>query len=168
MDFVRKERFCREGNAIRALELIYVLWDKGSVPSLIACTVMIDGLRRLRKTEETRRLVEKMLKEGMVLDVVTFNCVLQDICNERRTEEANKLRLLASSKGLEPDGMTYKILVTGYMGEGSRKEGELVSSREVLLELRADPNVRRNGDAGDPIPPPHNHGPLINTRGDII
>jgi pentatricopeptide repeat protein len=41
---------------------------------------MIDGLRGLRKIEEAMRLVEKMLKvEGMILDVVTFNYVLQDV-----------------------------------------------------------------------------------------
>ncbi|XP_027349310.1 pentatricopeptide repeat-containing protein At2g36240 isoform X2 [Abrus precatorius] len=120
------EVLCGKGNAVRALQLIYELWDRGSAPSLIACAVMIDGLRRLRKMEEAWRLVERMLQECMVLDVVTFNCVLQDICNLQRTEEANKLRLLASSKGLKPDGMTFKILVMGYMGEGNREEGESV------------------------------------------
>ncbi|XP_058739049.1 pentatricopeptide repeat-containing protein At2g36240-like [Vicia villosa] len=125
--FVLVEVLCGNGNALKALEVIYELWSKGCVPSLISCIVMIDGLRGLGKTEEAKRLVEKMLKEeGMVLDIVTFNSVLQDLCDARRTEEANRLRLLALSKGLEPDGMTYKILVIGYRGEGNRMDGELV------------------------------------------
>ncbi|MCI69237.1 pentatricopeptide repeat-containing protein, partial [Trifolium medium] len=51
---------------------------------------MIDGLRGMGKIEEAMRLVEKMVKEeGMVLDVVTFNSVLQDVCDAGRTDEAN-------------------------------------------------------------------------------
>ncbi|GAU16084.1 hypothetical protein TSUD_339550 [Trifolium subterraneum] len=125
--FVLVEILCGKGDAFKALEVIYELWSKDCVPSLISCIVMIDGLRGLGKIEEAMRLVEKMLKEeGMVLDVVTFNSVLQDVCDSGRTDEANRLRLLASSKGLEPDGMTYKILVNGYRGEGNQTEGELV------------------------------------------
>jgi pentatricopeptide repeat protein len=71
---------CGKGDAFKALEVIYELWSKGCVPSLISCIVMIDGLRGLRKIEEAMRLVEKMLKdEGMILNVVTFNYVLQDV-----------------------------------------------------------------------------------------
>jgi pentatricopeptide repeat protein len=125
--FVLVEILCGKGDAFKALEVIYELWSKGCVPSLISCIVMIDGLRGLGKIEEAMRLVEKMLKEeGMVLDVVTFNSVLQDVCDAGRTDEANRLRLLASSKGLEPDGMTYKILVNGYRREGNQTEGDLV------------------------------------------
>ncbi|CAJ2632351.1 unnamed protein product [Trifolium pratense] len=125
--FVLVEILCGKGDAFKALEVIYELWSKGCVPSLISCIVMIDGLRGVGKIEEVMRFVEKMVKEeGMVLDVVTFNSVLQDVCDARRTDEANRLRLLASSKGLEPDGMTYKILVSGYRGEGNQTEGELV------------------------------------------
>jgi pentatricopeptide repeat protein len=125
--FVLVEILCGKGEAFKALEVIYELWSKGCVPSLISCIVMIDGLRGLGKIEEAMRLVEKMLKEeGLVLDVVTFNSVLQDLCDAGRTEDANRLRLLASSKGSEPDAMTYKILVAGYRGEGNQAEGELV------------------------------------------
>ena len=60
------------------------------------------------------------------MDIVTFNSVLQDACSVRKTANANKLRLLASKKGLKLDGMTYRILVSGYAREGSQKEVELV------------------------------------------
>ncbi|XP_028795528.1 pentatricopeptide repeat-containing protein At2g36240-like [Neltuma alba] len=124
--FVLVETLCGKGNVAVALELIYELWNQGNAPSLIACITLIDGLRSLGKTEEAFRLSEKMLKENMVLDIVTFNSVLEDTCNMRRTAYADKLRLLASRKGLKPDGMTYRILVSGYAREGSQKEGESV------------------------------------------
>ncbi|KAM5559463.1 hypothetical protein ABKV19_020894 [Rosa sericea] len=64
--------------------------------------------------------MERMLEEGMVPDIVTFNCLLQDLCNLGRTAEADNLRLLSSSKGLELDGMAYTILVVGYSREGKK------------------------------------------------
>ena len=100
---------------------------------------MVDGLRGLGKIDEARRLVERMLEEGLVLDVVTFNCVLRDICDKRRTNEANRLRLLASSKGFEPDEMTYRILVMGYIGEGGREQGELLV--DEMLDMGFIPDL---------------------------
>lgn len=73
---------------------------------------------------EASGLMEKMLKEGILPDSVTFNCLLEDLCDVGRTVDADRLRLLASTKGLDPDGMTYHILVSGYTRENRRKEGE--------------------------------------------
>ncbi|KAL7247814.1 hypothetical protein ACSBR2_002679 [Camellia fascicularis] len=98
-------------------EVMGELWRKGNAPSFIACTTLIEGFRRVGKTEEAATLMEKMLKDGIVPDSATYNCLLRDVCNARKTVEANKLRLLASSKGLDPDGMTYNILVLGYTRE---------------------------------------------------
>ncbi|KAL3730007.1 hypothetical protein ACJRO7_027070 [Eucalyptus globulus] len=70
--------------------------------------------------------MENMLKEGIVPDIVTFNCLLEDLSDIGKTVEANKLRLLAQSKGLEPDGMMDRVLVSGFTRERKRKEGQIL------------------------------------------
>ncbi|KAH0971653.1 hypothetical protein GBA52_023809 [Prunus armeniaca] len=128
---------CREGRVSeacsvrkeiqgRALEVVDELWRKGNVPSLIACTTLIEGLRRSARIDEAFGLMKRMLEEGIVPDIVTFNCLLQDLCNLRRTVEADSLKLLSSSKGLDLDSTAYSILVSGYSREGKRKEQKLL------------------------------------------
>lgn len=80
---------------------------------MISFTTLIEGLRKSRKIEEAFRLTERMLKESIIPDILTFNYLVQDLCNVGRTVDADKLRLLASSKGLEPDDMTLYTLVYG-------------------------------------------------------
>lgn len=86
----------------------------------------MEGLRKQKKREEALAFMENMLKEGIVPDIVTFNCLLEDLSDIGKTVEANKLRLLAQSKGLEPDGMMYRILVSGFTRERKRKEGQIL------------------------------------------
>ncbi|CAN1772125.1 Pentatricopeptide repeat-containing protein At2g36240 [Linum perenne] len=119
------DSLCRRGFAGRALEVVYELWRNGKAPSLISSTTLVEGLRRSGKVEEAFRLMEKLLKESSIVpDVITFNCLIRDVCKARRTSDANELMLLGCSKGLQPDWMTYDVLVSGYTAEGKRKEGE--------------------------------------------
>lgn len=105
---------------------------------MISCTTLIEGLRKLRKIEEAFRLMERMLKESIIPDILTFNYLVQDLCNVGRTVDADKLRLLASSKGLEPDDMTLYTLVYGYTREGKREEGEVLVDEMLDREFIPD------------------------------
>ncbi|EOY08249.1 Pentatricopeptide (PPR) repeat-containing protein, putative [Theobroma cacao] len=134
------EELCGKGNG-RAFEVVNELWIKGNVPSLIACTTLIEGLRRLGRREDAFRLMDKMLKDGIVPDIMTFNCLMQDLCDLGRTMDANKFRLVASSKGLEPDEVTYNILIYGYTREGRRKEGEILV--DEMLDKGFIPDIAR-------------------------
>ncbi|CAN1823059.1 Pentatricopeptide repeat-containing protein At2g36240 [Linum perenne] len=115
----------RRGFAGRALEVVYELWRNGKAPSLICSTTLVEGLRKSGMTEDVFRLMEKLLKESSIVpDVITFNWLIRDVCKSGRTSDANELMVLGCSKGLEPDWMTYDVLVSGYTAEGKRKEGE--------------------------------------------
>lgn len=83
-------------------------------------------------------VTERMLKVGTVPDSVTLNSLLQDLCNVRKTVEANKLRLLASSKGFEPDNKTYYTLVSGYTMEGNKVEGQRLVEEMLDKEFLPD------------------------------
>ena len=89
------------------------MWQTWKSPGIIACSTLVEGLRTSGNIEDELRLDVKMLKEGVLLDSVTFNYLLQDDTRVGRPVEAYKLRLLASSKGLDADVVTYNILVAG-------------------------------------------------------
>ncbi|CAI0540013.1 unnamed protein product [Linum tenue] len=118
---------CEQKCAGRALELVYELWKNGNVPSLICSTTLVEGLRKSGRIEEAFRLMEKLLNGNVIVpDIITFNCLIQDVCKVGRTSDADMLRLLGCSKGLEPDSTTYNNLVSGYTAEGKSKEGEVL------------------------------------------
>lgn len=121
------EMLCINGNsADRAFELVNELWENGYAPGLISCTTLVEGLRRSGRIEKSVDVMRKMLNEGTLPDTVTFSCVLEDMCSVGGVLEANKLRLMASKKGLHIDGMVYRILISGCIKEGRRKEGEIL------------------------------------------
>lgn len=121
------ERLLSIGEVDKAFDLVVnKLWEKDSLPSLVACTALIEGLRRKGIIEKVVILVRKMIDKGILLDGVTFCCVLEDLCAVGQAVEANELRISAGKKGLKIDGVMCRILVMGYSKEGRRKEGELL------------------------------------------
>ncbi|GER29059.1 pentatricopeptide repeat-containing protein [Striga asiatica] len=124
--FVLVEMLCIEGKAKRALELMDELWDKGYKPSSIVCTTLVEGLRGVGMIENSVGLVRRMLEDEIIPDIVTFSCVLRDMCGAGSAREANELRLLACKKGLNSDAMVYRILVLGCVEEGRKDEGEVL------------------------------------------
>ncbi|CAH9059345.1 unnamed protein product [Cuscuta epithymum] len=133
------ERLCSEGNVGGALELVNELWSRGNAPSPVACTTLIEGLRKESKIEEASMFLKHMLNECIVPDGVTFNCLLSSMCSAGKSCEANELRLLASSKGLQLDAMAYTILISGFTMEGKRKEGEILL--DEMLDVGFIPDI---------------------------
>ncbi|CAI9097734.1 OLC1v1034210C1 [Oldenlandia corymbosa var. corymbosa] len=133
------ERLCHDRNVGKAMVIVDELWGSGYSPSLIACIVLVESLRCNRRIDEACRFVERMLRECSLPDSITLNCLLRDMCEAGRAVDANKLRLLAASKGLEPDGMTYRILIYGYTKEARKEEGKALV--EEMLDKGLIPDI---------------------------
>ncbi|XP_076923691.1 uncharacterized protein LOC143585901 [Bidens hawaiensis] len=132
------ETLCDQGDVIKAGLIVDKLWDNGNAPSSVTCTILIEGLRRIKNIESGYMLMDKMLKHNIVPDSVTFNCVLGDLCNSGRTSDANKLRLLGSEKGVCLDEVSYNILVSGYSKEKNKKEGKAIVDEMLDKEFIHD------------------------------
>ncbi|KNA16093.1 hypothetical protein SOVF_092390 [Spinacia oleracea] len=118
------------------------MWQTWKSPGIIACSTLVEGLRTSGNIEDELRLDVKMLKEGVLLDSVTFNYLLQDDTRVGRPVEAYKLRLLASSKG-EPFNM-----FSSSMKKGIAQQVTLEQISEGLGELSAYFSVRLNTHQG--------------------
>ncbi|KAI3802182.1 hypothetical protein L1987_30312 [Smallanthus sonchifolius] len=90
---------CDQGNVVKARLMVDEIWDKGNAPSSITCTILIEGLRRIKDIELALKLMDKMLQQSIVPDSVTFNFLLDDL---------------------------YNILISGYSKEKRKKEGKAI------------------------------------------
>ncbi|KAG2326642.1 hypothetical protein Bca52824_009370 [Brassica carinata] len=130
------EKLCGENKVDRAVEMVE---EVGGTPCLIACTTLVEGLRKSGRAERASEFLEKvMMNVGLVPDSVTFNLLLRDLCDSGRSMDANRLRVLATSKGYEPDETTYRVLVSGFSKEGRRKEGEVLVNEMLDKDMLPD------------------------------
>ncbi|CAH8363301.1 unnamed protein product [Eruca vesicaria subsp. sativa] len=133
------ERLCREKKVDRAVEMVEEVWKNGGDLCLIACTTLVEGLRKSGRAEKASEFMEKMMVNvGVVPDSVTFNLVLRDLCDSGRSVDANRLRVLATRKGFEADETTYHVLVSGFSKEGRRKEGEVLVNEMLDKDMLPD------------------------------
>ncbi|KAJ0258971.1 Pentatricopeptide repeat-containing protein [Hirschfeldia incana] len=135
------EKLCREKKVDRAVEMVEEVWknNNGGAPCLIACTTLVEGLRKSGRAEKASEFMEKMMMNvGVVPDSVTFNLLLRDLCDSGCSMDANRLRVLATSKGFEPDETTYHVLVSGFSKEGRKKEGEVLVNEMMDKDMVAD------------------------------
>ncbi|KAJ3677967.1 hypothetical protein LUZ60_001770 [Juncus effusus] len=139
--FVLMESLCKNGDVMKALKVFDEMAERrgGSSFSEISYITLIEGLRKYNKLNEACRVMETMIKEGLLIDNITCNCLFEDLCNLGKTMEANKLRLLAKEKGFEGDGTTFCIILRGFVKEGRKKEGELVL--DEMLDGGFIPNI---------------------------
>ncbi|XP_049936590.1 pentatricopeptide repeat-containing protein At2g36240 isoform X1 [Nymphaea colorata] len=117
---------CLQKNVEKGMAIVGDLWSKGHAPSAVVCITLLEELRKLGKLDVACTLMERMFNEGILPDIITFNCLLQCLCDVGRASNANRLKILGSRKGMKVDASTLHILVRGFSHEGRGREGLLV------------------------------------------
>lgn len=71
------------------------------------------------------------MDQGMWPYVVTFNLLIDMLCQSWKMKESSELFELMAQRGIEPDGFTYSTLIDGYCLSGMIDDGrELCVSGE--------------------------------------
>ncbi|CAL9235831.1 unnamed protein product [Arabidopsis halleri] len=78
------------------MEMVEELWKKGQTPCFIACTTLVQGLRKSERVEKASGFMEKMMNAGILRD------------------------------DLKPMRQHTMFLVSGFTKEGRRKEREVI------------------------------------------
>ncbi|KAM0949275.1 putative tetratricopeptide-like helical domain superfamily [Dioscorea sansibarensis] len=132
----------------------YLIWDiyeeigaQGISCSGYTYNILIDGLCKQRKLqeaisffqEEALDLSEYMEKNGVLLDVVTYNILINGFRLHGLTSETWKLVRKMVICGLKPDLVTYTILIAGHCASGNIEEGMRI--REDLLACGFQLNI---------------------------
>ncbi|CAN6451550.1 unnamed protein product [Victoria cruziana] len=130
---------CLQKNVERAMDIVGDLWSKGHAPSAVVCITLLEELMKLGKLDVACTLMERMFNDGILPDIITFNCLLQCLCDDSRTSDANRLKTLGSGKGMKTDASTLHILIRGFSYEGKSREGLLILDQ--MLDKGFIPNL---------------------------
>ncbi|KAF6139872.1 hypothetical protein GIB67_009719 [Kingdonia uniflora] len=153
---------CKTGNVDQAIKLLKDI-DKGNhKPNILIYNAIIDSL--YGRTEKAQILLELMSTRSVSPDAVTYNSLIDGLCNSHQWEEANKLfremieKVLHSIvvRGCEPDVISCTILINGY-GKAKKldeamqifedmrsKVGRVAAAQELFMKMQArgpSPNV---------------------------
>ena len=84
-------------------------------------------------------LLSKMISKGIKRNLVTYNCLIQGVCNFGRWREAATLLNEMVQRKIMLDVHTYSILVDTFCKEGMLKESNEVF--DVMIQRGIEPNI---------------------------
>ena len=77
-----------------------------------------------RKVDDAITLFSRMIQRGFLPTVVTYNALIQGLCDFSRLDEANKLLKHMIDVKVYPDVQTYTILVDSFCKDVLIKDAE--------------------------------------------
>lgn len=106
---------CNEGRAEDGLEIFNQMNSLGLKPDKFTYTSLI----KICKTEnDLDELLYDMRARGIQADIVTYNTIIQSLCDMKKWTKATKLISEMESKNISPDSTTYGLLMNGILKDG--------------------------------------------------
>nr|POE70410.1 putative pentatricopeptide repeat-containing protein [Quercus suber] len=103
---------------------------KAVMPTRVTYTVVIKGLCKQWKLQESVKLLEDMRAKGLTPDQITYNTIIQCFCKARDLSKAFQLHDEMLLHNLEPSPVTYNVLINGLCVYGDLKDAD-----KLLLSL---------------------------------
>ncbi|KAJ0851071.1 putative tetratricopeptide-like helical domain superfamily [Helianthus annuus] len=101
---------------------------------------MLQGLFRVGRCGEARKLFDEMRAHGHIPDECTYRIILDGLCNNHQVEEAFSLFHMVGDSKLNSHIVVYNILI-----EGASKCGKLDITKALFRDITLkglQPNVR--------------------------
>ncbi|XP_038896391.1 LOW QUALITY PROTEIN: pentatricopeptide repeat-containing protein At3g22470, mitochondrial-like [Benincasa hispida] len=154
------EGFCLVGDLNGANELFVSMPSKGCEPDVISYTVLINGYCKSLKVEEAMKLYNGMLQVGKRPDVKTYGALLTGLFLAGKVGDAKKLFGVIkaygipeagkletaweqfeklSQEGLQPDVVTYSIMIHGFCKGGQVDKANILFQK--MKENGCTPNI---------------------------
>lgn len=70
---------------------------------------MISGLCQARRDHDALKMVEKLKRAGLSLDLLAYNMLSGLFCDKNKADEVYELLDDMKAAGLMPDSITYKL-----------------------------------------------------------
>ncbi|CAJ1929796.1 unnamed protein product [Sphenostylis stenocarpa] len=117
-----------------SLEAAYLVFSQVSDPDLKCWNSMLGGYSRHGMVEEALKLLEEILKQGLVPDQVTFLSLLSGCSHSRLVEPAKFLWNYMNSIGLIPGPKHYSCMVTLLSRAALLEEAEEIINKSPYIE----------------------------------
>ncbi|KAK6136101.1 hypothetical protein DH2020_030149 [Rehmannia glutinosa] len=142
--------YCLQGRMTEARNVFYSMARKNIAPNINSFNILINGYCKKMKIDDAIHLFREMRLKGLMPNIVTYTTLLQGLFHACRCSSALKLfdelqaaRLKPNfhtysraifrdlpSKGLEPDVVTYSILI-----KGCYQNGLLEEAKDLFLRM---------------------------------
>ncbi|XVF86478.1 hypothetical protein PTKIN_Ptkin18bG0043600 [Pterospermum kingtungense] len=133
--------FCEMDFLERAYLVMVQMEKLGIAPDVITYTTLISASYQKNRCEIGNGLWNLMVYKGCRPNLTTFNVRIQYLINRRRAWKANDVLLLMQKIGIDPDEVTYNLVIKGFCQAGYLEMAKRVySSLECHSEYK--PNVK--------------------------
>ncbi|XP_075510792.1 pentatricopeptide repeat-containing protein At1g52640, mitochondrial [Primulina tabacum] len=85
--------------------------DDNLSPSVKTYSILMSGWGEVGKPLEAQKLFDEMTERGCVVDLLSWNSLLDALCKGGKVDEAYELFRGMRRKGLEPDSYSYSIFI---------------------------------------------------------
>ncbi|KAF3443228.1 hypothetical protein FNV43_RR12910 [Rhamnella rubrinervis] len=105
--------------------------DKGYVPSLLFCNMLLRDLLKADQTKRFWKLRDTMSKIGLSFDAYTYSIVIHAYVKLGSIDTAKKVLLEMGEKGYPPDVVTYSSVIYGLCRAGRLDEAAEIKSSMI-------------------------------------
>ncbi|PQQ04081.1 pentatricopeptide repeat-containing protein [Prunus yedoensis var. nudiflora] len=104
----------RVTDTVRMLEALRHQDDSSSHPDHVTYTTVISAFVKAGSMDRARRVLAEMTRVGVPANRITYNILLKGYCQQLQIDQAKELlREMADDAGIEPDVVSYNILIDG-------------------------------------------------------
>ncbi|TKY48086.1 Pentatricopeptide repeat-containing protein mitochondrial [Spatholobus suberectus] len=110
--------FCDLGKLQEAYLFMVESENKGIPPDVVTYTTLMNAFYKSKRWEIGNGLWNRMVLKGCVPTLPAFNVRVQFLVTARRAWDANKLMGLMEKLGVEPDEVTFNLVIKGFCVAG--------------------------------------------------
>lgn len=104
----------RVSDTVRMLEAMRHQDDCASHPDHVSYTTVVSALVKAGSMDRARQVLAEMTRIGVPANRITYNILLKGYCQQLKIDKAKELlRLMSDDSGIEPDVVSYNILIDG-------------------------------------------------------
>ena len=104
----------RVTDTVRMLEAMRRQDDSASHPDHVTYTTVVSAMVKAGLMDRARQVLAEMTRIGVPANRITYNILLKGYCEQLKIDKAKELlRDMADDSGIEPDVVSYNILIDG-------------------------------------------------------
>ncbi|XP_050218418.1 pentatricopeptide repeat-containing protein At4g19440, chloroplastic-like [Mercurialis annua] len=121
------------------VELFTLLGNKGLLPSLKSCNILLNSLVKAKKLNLSYEVFDIMCQCCSALDVYSFSTMVNAFCIGGRVDDAVGLFRKMEELGVAPNVVTYTNIIHGLCKVG--RLDEAFQFKEKMVSLEVEPNL---------------------------
>ncbi|XVE60049.1 hypothetical protein DITRI_Ditri05aG0095700 [Diplodiscus trichospermus] len=123
---------CKKDETVKlALEMLDGFFGEARKYAIKPFSSVVRGLCRIKKVDEAKNLILKMIAQGPPPGNAVLNSVINGYSKAGDMDQAKEMIKLMEDRGLKPDVYTYTVVMSGYANGG-----QMDQASEVLSEAK--------------------------------